>query len=329
MIKNPPSTSRHGQSPATNLTLVQHNSLASWDVFLSFFSSLAEGPFCVDIVLLQDPPSSKGLLPSFQGFKSFPPPIARPKVACYVSLKFLQQFGVLPFFPLESDDFMALDIHTPKGSVGLNFPHFRIGNSYARPLPAASHSVSPETALPSFDFPYLGAGDFNIHNAASDPSRLLSSRDERESAPYFNRATDLGYTLLNTPGICTPSHSRELIDQATSTLLSLTGQFFPLFAHGIHPPYSLWDRTTHRSQSPCAPSPPITTNLEHAGRRSTSLVLLTNSKPGRSLPPQLLPPPINSTNGSPPPSPHSRQPLKPQRPAPAPPQGPRLGGPRS
>jgi len=90
MIKNPRSTSRHGLAPATKLTLVQHNSLGSWDVFLSLFSSLIEGPSHADIVLLQDPPpSSKGFLPSFQGFKSFAPPIARPRVACYVSLNFL------------------------------------------------------------------------------------------------------------------------------------------------------------------------------------------------------------------------------------------------
>jgi len=190
MINDPRLTSRQGLVPATNLTLVQQNSLGSWDVFLSLFSSLTEGPSCVDIVLLQDPPSSKRFLPSFHGFKSFAPPIARPRVACYVSVGFSQQFAVLPFFPPESDDFMALDVYTPKGCFGLKFPCFRIGNSYTRPLPPAPHSVSPETALPVFDFPYLVAGDFIIHDAASDPSRLLSSKEERESAPYFNRATD-------------------------------------------------------------------------------------------------------------------------------------------
>jgi len=87
---------------------------------------------------------------------------------------------------------MALDIYTPKGCFGLKVPRFRIGNSYATPLPPAPHSVSPETAPPLFDFPYLVASDFNIHNAASDPSRLLSAREEKESALYFDRASDLG-----------------------------------------------------------------------------------------------------------------------------------------
>ena len=45
------------------------------------------------------------------------------------------------------------------------------------------------------------AGDFNIHNAATDPTRLLSSKEEKESAPYFDRVSDLGFTLLNTPGV--------------------------------------------------------------------------------------------------------------------------------
>jgi len=98
MKKNPCSTTRHGLAPANNLTLIQHNSLGSWDVFLSLLSSLADS--CpTDIVLLQDPPSSKGFLPSFIGFKPFAPPIARPRVACYKSQKFLQDFVVLLFFP--------------------------------------------------------------------------------------------------------------------------------------------------------------------------------------------------------------------------------------
>ena len=81
MIENLRSTSRQGLAPANNLTLVQHNTLGSWDVFLSLFSSLEEG-HSVDIVLLQYPPSSKGFLPSFSGFKLFAPLVARPKVAC-------------------------------------------------------------------------------------------------------------------------------------------------------------------------------------------------------------------------------------------------------
>jgi len=81
--------------------------------------------------------------------------------------------------------FLLMDVYTANGCFGQKFPRFRIGNSYAKPLPPAPHSVSPKTALPFFDFPYLVADEFNIHNAASDPSMLLSSKEEQESAPYF------------------------------------------------------------------------------------------------------------------------------------------------
>ena len=114
-------------------------------MFLSLFSSLTEGP-PIDFVLLQDPPSSKGFLPCYAGFKSFAPPLARPSVACYVSQSFLQKFAILPFFPPETDDFMALDVFTHRGCFGSSFPRFRIGNTYPRPLPPNPHSVSPETA---------------------------------------------------------------------------------------------------------------------------------------------------------------------------------------
>jgi len=185
MIEKLPSTLRHGLAPATNLTLVQHNSLGSCDVFLSLFSSLVEGP-PTDIVLLQDPSSSKGFLPSFSGFKPLFPPVARPRVACYVFLNVLRSFAVLPFFPPETDDFMVLDVSTPQGCFGTNFARFRVANAYARPLSPHPHSVSPESAFRDLDHPYLVASDFNIQNAATDPSRLLSTNEESESAPYFD-----------------------------------------------------------------------------------------------------------------------------------------------
>jgi len=228
MINKPCATVRLGLAPATDLTLVQHNSLGSWDVFLSLFSSLTEGP-PVDFVLLQDPPSSKGFLPCYTGFKSFAPPVARPRVACYVSQNFLQKFAVLPSFPSETDDFTALDVFTPRGCFGSDYPRFRIGNVYARPLPPNPHSVSPETAVQDLEYPYLVAGDFNIHNTATDPSRLLSAQEESESAPYFSLATDLGFTLLNTPGIYTRfpftgTHRPSAID-----LAFVNPRMFPAF----------------------------------------------------------------------------------------------------
>src|SRR6195952_4468164 len=86
-------------APLTDLSLVQHNSLGSWNVFLSLFHSLTSGP-PVDFVLLQDPPVSKGFLASFAGFKSFAPPVFKPRVAIYAFLRVLSFFTVHPvFFP--------------------------------------------------------------------------------------------------------------------------------------------------------------------------------------------------------------------------------------
>jgi len=326
MINKPCTSTRHGLAPASNLTLVQHNSLGSWDVFLSLFSSLAEGP-PVDFVLLQDPPSSKGFLPSYAGFKYFAPPIARPRVACYVSQNFLPKFAVLPFFPSETDDFMALDVFTPEGCFGSNFPRFRIGNAYARPLHPYPHSVSPDTALQEFEYPYLVAGDFNIHNSATDPSRLLSTKEEKESAPYFALAADLGFTLLNTPGIYTRFPFTGTHRPSTIDLAFANPRIFPAFRS--------WDASVLPSLgsdhapiliSLCPPSPH--SDKPRPRWQDTDWPGLTGRLRNWQIPPPLTPPPrTNSTCGSPRPSPRSRRQLRTTLPAHAPPQGPSPGGP--
>jgi len=155
------------------------------------------------MVLPQDPPSSKGFLPSFSGFKSFAPPVPRPRVACPICLNFLRKFTVLPSFPPETDDFLTLDLFIPQDCFGTTSPCFMIGNAYARLLSLFPHSVSPESSLLELNHLYLVTGDFNIYNAATDPFRLLPSKEERESAPFCHRASDLGFTLLNTSGVYT------------------------------------------------------------------------------------------------------------------------------
>ena len=114
---------------------------------------------------------------------------------------------------------MALDVFTLQGCFGSTSPDCRIGNSYSRPLPPAPHLVSPESPLLDLEFPYLVADDFNIYNPAADPSRILSSTEERESAPHFDQAADLGFTLPNTRSIYTRfpftgTHRPSLIDLA-------------------------------------------------------------------------------------------------------------------
>ena len=70
-------------------------------------------------------------------------------------------------------------------------------------LPGATKSVDPFDALPDVDFPCRASGDFNIHNHAVDPLRVTSRSVEKASTPYFDRASDLAYSLLKTPGVYT------------------------------------------------------------------------------------------------------------------------------
>jgi len=306
MINKPCSPLHQGLVPATNLNLIQHNSLGSWDVFLSLFSSLAEGP-PPDMVLLRDPLSSKEFLPGFSRFKSFAPPVARPRVACYISQNFLRNLAVLPFFPPQTDDFMTLDVFTPQGCFSTHSPCFTIGKPYARPLPPSPHSVSPESSLLDFEHPYLVAGDFNIHNAATDPSRILSSKEERESAPYFDQASDLGFTLLNVPGVHTwfpfsGTHRPSPIDLAFAN-----PHMFPAFRS--------WDASSLPSTgSDHAPilvtiRPPTPSNGKPKPRwHEANWPGLTNKLKNWLIPPPPKPPPpTNLTNASPQPSLRSRR----------------------
>ena len=235
MIRNPTSLHTIGQAPDLHVSIVQHNSLGSWDLFLSLFSSLV-GTLDADIVLLQDPPSSKGFLPRFTGFTSFAPPNERPKVAIYVSLRFCSNYPILPGFHYDTTDTMYLDVYTPDGCFGTAAPKFRLNNIYARETGGHSRSVSPEIAFQQTDFPYLVAGDFNIHNPASDPLRLFSYSEELESAPFYSLASDRGFRLLNTPGIYTRfplsgSHRPSAIDLAFSNPL-------------MSPAFAAWDTTS-------------------------------------------------------------------------------------
>ena len=236
-MSNPPPTFRRTkrQAPCQKITLVKHNSLGSWDVFLSLFNSFVGLP-PVDIVLLQDPPSRKGFLPSFTGYKSFCSPTPRPALAFYVSFSFLSFYAVLPAHSPSSSEVFHLDVYTPAGCFGTDSTKFRLTNVYSRSLPGSTKSVEPSSALPDVDFPCLVAGDFNIHNHAADPLRITTRAEEKASAPYFNRATDLAYYVLNTHGVY--------------TRFPLSGTFRPsaidlAFANPLlRPAFQSWDATT-------------------------------------------------------------------------------------
>jgi len=157
----------------------------------------------VDIVLLQHLPLSTGFLHFFYCCKSFAPPIAKPRVACFVSHKFLVKFSVFPVWPPDSEDFVALDVYTLQGWFGYSFTQFSIGNTNAPPVGTLSRLVTPVMAIPDLDFPYRVAGDVKIHSPAAYPLRVLSSIENGGFARNFSPASNLGYPLMNVPGTYT------------------------------------------------------------------------------------------------------------------------------
>ena len=148
----------------------------------------------------------------------------------------MSYYAVLPVQSPSSSEIFHLDVYTPTGCFGIDSTKFRLTNVYSRSLPGSTKSVEPTNALPDVDFPCLVAGDFNIHNHAADPLRITTRSEKKTSAPYFNRATDLVYSLLNTAGIY--------------TRFPLSGTFRPsaidlAFANPlIRPAFQTWDATT-------------------------------------------------------------------------------------
>jgi len=190
-----------GLAPAPALlSIVQHNCLGSWNVFLSLFESFKEATTYPSVVLLQDPPVNKAHLPSFNGFKSFFPPVRKPRVAAYVHMSFLSNYTVLPRFK-GVDDVLALDVSSDGPLFGTDFHSFRVINAYStNTLDHRVYSVLPEVLFPDLGFPLLVVGDLNIHNPLSDPLRHFSNREISSLTPYFEKAAESGFALLNPPG---------------------------------------------------------------------------------------------------------------------------------
>jgi len=182
------------------LSIIQHNCLGSWNVFLSLFESFREATTYPSIVLLQDPPVNQAHLPSFNGFKSFFPPVRKPRVAAYVHMSFLSNYTVLPKFK-GVDDVLALHVSSNEPLFGTAFHSFRVINAYStNTVDHRVHSVQPEVLFPDLGFPQLVVGDLNIHNPLWDPVRHFSPREISSSTPYFEKAAGSGFALLNPPG---------------------------------------------------------------------------------------------------------------------------------
>src|SRR5437879_1251608 len=120
-------------TPLPPLSIVQHNCLGSWSVFLSLFNCLKSCHPIPHIVAIQDPPIWNSCLPSFHLFKVFYPPTTkrnRPWVATYIHLDLLQSASVLPCL-LDRLDTMAINIHSQLDLFGSKYKIFQLYNSYS------------------------------------------------------------------------------------------------------------------------------------------------------------------------------------------------------
>ena len=64
-------------------------------------------------------------------------------------------------------------------------------------------TVSPMVAFPDLSHPTLVVGDFNLHQPLPDPLRSHSIDELATSFAYFSRMSELGFGLLNQPGVYT------------------------------------------------------------------------------------------------------------------------------
>ena len=171
---------------------------------LLLLNSLKTAASPPSFVFLQDLPVYRNRLPSFAGFKAFASEIhnsmAR-KVACYVFYGLLHTYPIVPLC-FDSPDWMALEVHTLSGLFDSNHHVLRIYNRYSTNGSSSNiHTVAREQMFPQNDFLCLIAGDFNIYNPLSAPLCDFSLNDIAVSPPYYERAPDMGFSLLNTPGV--------------------------------------------------------------------------------------------------------------------------------
>ena len=154
---------------------------------------------------LQDPPFWRSRLPAFQNYTSFALPGGtsnKPKVAFYVSFYLLAQAIVLPALVerhnVDTLDLFGVDL------FGKSFSHFRVLNLYNLWTKRTSQmTVSQLVAFPKPSYPTLVVGDFNIHHPLPDPLRSHSAEALATSFPHFSRSSELGFGLLNRPGVYT------------------------------------------------------------------------------------------------------------------------------
>ena len=98
---------------------------------------------------------------------------------------------------------MALDLFTPDGFFNPLMTRFTINSYSTKGRSNNTRSLPPDLIFPHLPGPTLTLSDLNIHHPTADPLRNLKEDELATSIPYFDRATELGFSLLNTPGVYT------------------------------------------------------------------------------------------------------------------------------
>ena len=169
----------------------------------SFFQEATSGPRPPSFVLIQDPPVARGLTPLVNGYRCFTPPpqTGRPRVATYV-LSSIDKFFRVFAATMTRNDVLEIMVVADNPLFSSAIRSFRLVNIYGLPrgssLPGTP--LTPDDIFSPSPLPTFVAGDFNLLHPASDPDRIMSDKDFRESEPFFNLAAERGFSLLNTPG---------------------------------------------------------------------------------------------------------------------------------
>jgi len=262
-------------------------------VFLSLFWSFTQVAHPPSIVALPDPPGCRGKLPSFNMFIVFSAPTTghcKPRVVFYVDSSILASVSLLPRF-FRRGDVMALDLFTPASIFNPSTTGFTIINSYStKGRSNNTGSVPPDIIFPSSPLPTFTRCDLNIHHPTADPLRTFKEVEITTSSPYFDRATDLGFSLLNTPGVVT-LFSMSLIGRPRVLNLGfacpLLTPYFTAWSDPLPSTGSDHIPILLRFEAPLFRAPPATPNwaLTDWGSLESSLKATTS----------LLPPPLPTT----------------------------------
>jgi len=95
---------------------------------------------------------------------------------------------------------MAHDLFTPAGCFYPATTSFKIINAYGTKGRANNTLFLPaDLIFCSSALPTLTLRDFNIHHPTADPLRVFKEDEIPSSTPCFERARELGFSLLNTP----------------------------------------------------------------------------------------------------------------------------------